>query len=493
MIASIPSLPAAASARRHHQGRRSSAGSGASAASAASASRRRRRSPLLAPAASSPPATTPPPIPTVPGVEGDDDVPVVPSARPLFQPFDLGPGLRLEHRLVLAPLTRSRGQKGYVASPASAAQYYGERAASAPGTLLISEASPISPQACGYPNTPGMWTQDQVEAWRPVVQAVHAKKGIFCAQLWHVGRASCALYQPEGQPPVSSSPIAIPEPWTVYGPQGEGPFPYPVPRALTTQEIDGVVGDFARATTNAIQGAGFDLVEVHAANGYLISQFLSDGCNQRDDEYGSGGGASSSSSSSSSPEENRARLLVRCVQAAADAAGSAGKVGVRLSPFNEFLACVESDPLKTYGVAVDLLLKLRASKGDTQSPLAYLHFVEPRLDASFEPRVTALSLAPFVAQCRAAGVPVITAGGWEPEAAAEAVAGGHADLICVGREWIGAPDLPKRWALGLRGSKGDRGLYYSGGEEGYLGYPPLSGEEERAAVERARALSAAAA
>lgn len=178
------------------------------------------------------------------------------------------------------------------------------------------------------------------------------------------------------------------------------------------------------------------------------------------------------------------------MQAAVDAAGSAARVGVRLSPFNEFLACVESDPLKTYGYAVDELLKIRAKGGDASSPLAYLHFVEPRLDATFEPRETALTLAPFIAQCRAAGVPVITAGGWEPEAAAMAVDGGEVDLVCVGREWIGSPDLPKRWALGLRGSKGDRGLYYSGGEKGYNDYPALSEQEERVAVEKARALKA---
>jgi N-ethylmaleimide reductase len=161
-------------------------------------------------------------------------------------------------------------------------------------------------------------------------------------------------------------------------------------------------------------------------------------------------------------------------------------VGVRLSPFNEFLACVESRPLETYGHAVSELLKIKAKGDVTGAKLGYLHFVEPRLDATFEPRDTDLSLAPFTRMAREAGVAVITAGGWEPESAAEAVRGGEVDLVCVGREWIGAPDLPKRWALGLRGNKGDRGLYYSGGDEGYTTYAGLSAEEERAAVEAAR-------
>lgn len=196
--------------------------------------------------------------PSVPGLK-DDDVPVVPAARPLFKPFALGGGrFNLEHRLVLAPLTRCRSDPGYVCSK-SAASYYGQRAA-APGTLLISEASPISPQACGYPNTPGIWTQEQARAWRPAVDAVHRSGSFFAAQLWHVGRASCGLFQPDGQAPVSASPIAIPGPWELYGPQGEGPFPYPVPRALTVEEIDGIVEDFAAATRNALDVAGFDLV-----------------------------------------------------------------------------------------------------------------------------------------------------------------------------------------------------------------------------------------
>jgi 12-oxophytodienoic acid reductase len=389
--------------------------------------------------------------------------------------LQLGGKFHLNHRLVLAPLTRCRSDPGYVAA-ASAEKYYGDRAA-APGTLLITEASPISPTACGYPNTPGMWTDEQVAAWKPVVKAVHAQNSIFFAQLWHVGRASCDLFQPQNHPPVSASPIAIREPWTLYGPKGEGPFPYPVPRALTASEIDAVVDDFARATKNAIQTAGFDGIEVHAANGYLLSQFLSDGANQRTDEYGGS-------------VENRARFLIRAVQAAVDAAGSAARVGVRLSPFNEFLDCVESDPEKTYGYAVEQLLKVRATKGQPSAPLAYLHFVEPRLDATFEPRETPLTLAPYIAQCRAAGVPVITAGGWDPASAAEAVAKNEVDLICVGREWIGCPDLPKRWALGVRGNKGDRGLYYMGGEKGYNDYPALSPEEERAAVAKARELAA---
>jgi 12-oxophytodienoic acid reductase len=413
--------------------------------------------------------------PTVPGLaDAAGAVPVVPSARPLFAPIDVG-ALRLAHRLVLAPLTRCRSDPGYVAAP-SAARYYAQRA-DAPGTLLVTEASPVCAEACGYPNTPGIWTDAQVRAWRPVVDAVHARGSFLAAQLWHVGRASCGLFQPGGRPPAAPSPIAIREPWTLYGPDGEGPLAYPVPRALTKSEIDAVVADYARAARNALHGAKFDLVEIHAANGYLLSQFLSDGANERDDEYG--GGA-----------ENRARLLLRVAQAVVDAAGSAARVGVRLSPFNEFLDCVESQPLETYGHAVDQLLKLRAQGDASGSPLAYLHFVEPRLDATFEPRDTPLTLAPFTARCRAAGVPVVTAGGWEPGPAARAVAAGEVDLVCVGREWIGAPDLPKRWALGLRGSKGDRALYYSGGEKGYSDYEALTDEEERAAVERARALAA---
>jgi len=407
--------------------------------------------------------------PSVPGVPGN--VPVVSAVEPLFRPLSLGPGLDLAHRLVLAPLTRCRAGPGDTPAP-SAALYYGERAA-APGTLLISEASPISPQARGYPGTPGLWTAEQVEAWRPVVRAVKDAGSVFCAQLWHVGRASCDLYQPGGGPPVSASAIAIPPPWTLYGPGGEGPFPYPTPRPLAADEIDGIVQDFVTAAKNAV-AAGFDMVEVHAANGYLLAQFLSDGSNARKGDAYSGASPAS-----------RARFLLRVVQAVADALGSAGRVGVRLSPFNEFLACVESRPLATYGHAVSELLKIRAEGDASGAALAYLHFVEPRIDATFEPRDTDLTLAPYTAMARAAGVAVITAGGWEPGPAAEAVASGDVDLVCVGREWIGSPDLPKRWALGLRGNKGDRAMYYSGGEEGYTTYACLSPEEEGAAIEAA--------
>ncbi len=188
------------------------------------------------------------------------DVP--PELSPLFQPWQLGKH-KLSHKLVYAPLTRSRAF-GTVPT-ASMVTYYSQRASQ--GGFLIAEATPINASAHGYPCTPGLHTQAQVDAWKPVVAAVHAKGGVFFNQLWHVGRASHPEYQPDGGAPVAPSALAITDPnWTVYGPSGSGPHPYPVPRALETSELPGVVADYVAAAKRAIE-AGFDGVEVHSANG----------------------------------------------------------------------------------------------------------------------------------------------------------------------------------------------------------------------------------
>src|SRR6185295_14655156 len=230
----------------------------------------------------------------------------------LFTPFRAG-ALQLPNRVVMAPMTRNRAAKGNVPT-ALMAEYYRQRATSG---LIVTEATQVSPRGIGYPNTPGIHTDEQVEGWRGVTKAVHGAGGRIVLQLWHVGRSSHQLYQPDGDLPVSSSAIAIPG--QLYTP--EGMKPYPVPRALETSEIPGIVAEYARGAANA-KAAGFDGVEIHGANGYLIDQFLRDGVNHRTDAYGGS-------------LEKRLRFLKE-VAAAVAGAWEPSRVGVRLSPSGTF-------------------------------------------------------------------------------------------------------------------------------------------------------------
>ncbi|WIA09565.1 hypothetical protein OEZ85_008958 [Tetradesmus obliquus] len=371
------------------------------------------------------------------------------DAQPLFQPLQIGT-LQLQHKIVMAPLTRNRAPSTI---PAEAmAVYYSQRATQ--GGLQISEATCISQQGQGYPNVPGIHNAAQVEAWRPIVQAVHDKGGRFFCQLWHVGRASHQDFQPDGGPPVGPSPIRVSDAFEIYTPKG-GPFKYPMPRALAVQEIKDIVQHYAAAAKNAI-AAGFDGIEVHGANGYLLDQFWKDSSNQRDDEYGGS-------------DENKARLMIEVMEAVAGAIG-AERCGVRLSPYNSFLDATDSVQR-----AIDKNVWLMQQLDARVPGLAYIHMVEPRLaagNAEIEGHIDH-TLNPFR---KATSRPFLAAGGFKRDTAIAAVASGEADAVVFGRHFISNPDLVRRLAVDAPLNKYDRSTFYAaqpGQMEGYIDYPFL--------------------
>ncbi len=353
----------------------------------------------------------------------------------LFTPFALS-ALQLPHRIVMAPMTRNRAGAGNVPTPL-VAEHYAQRASAA---LIISEATQISPQGVGYPGTPGLHSDDQVEGWRRVTHAVHREGGRIFVQLWHVGRISHPSLQPDGALPVAPSAIA---------PAGnalthQGPTPFVVPRALEQSEIAWIVRDYARATERARE-AGFDGVEIHGANGYLIEQFLTDGSNRRDDRYGGS-------------IANRARFLLEVTQAVVSA-WSPDRVGLRLSPRGTFNDIQESNRAATFGHAVDAL---------NEFGLAYLHLVDPVGPGGDEsvPR-----LAPDLRH-RFSG-PLILNGGFSLERAATAIEQDEADLIAFGVPFLANPDLPARLRLGAALNTPVRATFYGGDARGYTDYPTL--------------------
>ncbi|KAF6260373.1 FMN-linked oxidoreductase [Scenedesmus sp. NREL 46B-D3] len=374
---------------------------------------------------------------------------VLEDAQPLFQPLQIG-NLQLQHRIVMAPLTRNRAP-GTVPADAMAV-YYSQRATQ--GGLLISEATCISQQGQGYPNVPGIHDAQQVEAWRPVVQAVHDKGGLFFCQLWHVGRASHQDFQTDGGPPVGPSPVRVSDAFEVYTPKG-GPFKYPMPRALQVQEIQDIVQHYAAAARNAI-AAGFDGIEVHGANGYLLDQFWKDSSNLRDDEYGGS-------------DENKGRLMLEVMEAVAGAIGPE-RCGVRLSPYNSFL-----DAQDSVQRAIEKNVWLMQQLDKRVPGLAYIHMVEPRLAAGNAEVKGHIEhdLSPFR---KATSRPFLAAGGFKRDTAIAAVAAGEADAVVFGRYFISNPDLVRRLATDAPLNKYDRDTFYAsqpGQMEGYIDYPFL--------------------
>lgn len=370
----------------------------------------------------------------------------------LFKSFELG-SLHLAHRVVMPPLTRMRaGREDGIPSP-FAATYYGQRAT--PGGLIIAEASQISRQGQGYPQTPGIYTADQVAGWRQVVDAVKAKGGIFFLQLWHVGRISHSSIQEGGALPVAPSAIA---------PAGNAftstfaRVPHETPRALDTDKIAAIVDDYRRGAANA-QLAGFDGVEIHAANGYLLQQFLEDKSNHRTDAYGGS-------------IENRARLLFEVLDAVAEV-WPLDRIGVRLSPYSDVGDVGDSDPQALYTHVVSRL----AERG-----IGYLHLIEPQVRAGLTdvPNLSAPASVAAIFRPSFPG-PLIASGGFTAETAEQALAAGTADLIAFGRAFIANPDLPRRLALGADLNLGDRTTHYGGGERGYTDYPAL-GETDIQAI-----------
>ena len=355
----------------------------------------------------------------------------------LFQPYPLGP-LTLANRIVMAPLTRNRAVAGMVPNPLSV-EYYAQRASAG---LLITEASQISQQGQGYQDTPGIYTPEQVAGWKKVTDAVHAKGGRIFIQLWHVGRISHSSLQPNGGKPVAPSAIAAKGKTYVNNAFTD----VSEPRALELSEIPGLIEDYRKAAKNAIE-AGFDGVEIHAANGYLLEQFARDSTNKRTDEYGGS-------------IENRARLILEVTRAIVKEIG-AERTGIRLSPVTPANdAAADSDPQKLFDYIVD---------GLSAEKLVYLHVVE---GATGGPR----DVAPFDyagMRKRFKGT-YIGNNGYDLALAEKVLAADEADLIAFGKPFIANPDLVERLKTGAELNKPDQATFYGGGAKGYTDYPTLA-------------------
>jgi N-ethylmaleimide reductase len=362
----------------------------------------------------------------------------------LFSPLKVGP-YQLEHRLMMAPLTRMRAAKPSLAPRPLNADYYAQR--TTPGGLIIAEASPVLATGFGNPGVPGIYSEPQVEGWRAVVDAVHAKGGVIFLQLWHVGRVSHSSFQPGGALPVAPSAVAISAEYKAMTADGKAAA-YETPRALETGEVAGIVEAFRQAARNA-KAAGFDGVEIHSANGYLIEQFLQSRSNLRADQYGGG-------------IENRVRFLMEVTREVIEVWG-ADRVGVRLSPYGVANDSGEADPMPLYTHAIQSLNPLG---------LAYLHFIEPRSSGAGRAEVNHQNVPSAMVLFRPVwkGV-LISAGGFTGEAADAAIAAGHADAIAFGRIFISNPDLPRRLRQGYPLTPYNRATFYGGEEKGYTDYP----------------------
>jgi N-ethylmaleimide reductase len=370
----------------------------------------------------------------------------------LFSPLKIGP-YQLGHRLVMAPLTRMRAEKPSLAPRLLNTEYYAQRAT--PGGLIIAEASPIAATGFGSPGVPGIYSEQQIKGWRQVVDAVHAKGGVIFLQLWHVGRVSHSSFQPGGVLPVAPSAVAISEMLKTATADGKVTA-YETPRALETGEISGVIEAYRQGAENALK-AGFDGVEIHGANGYLIEQFLQSHTNLRTDQYGGS-------------IENRTRFLMEVTQAVIEVWG-ADRVGVRLSPYGVANDSGEPDPMPLYSHAIKSLDKLG---------LAYLHFVEPRSSGAGRAEVNHQNVPAAMVLFRPiwSGV-LISAGGFSGETADAAISAGHADAIAFGRIFISNPDLPRRLQRGFPLTPYNRATFYGGEAAGYTDYP-VHGEMEKA-------------
>ncbi len=354
----------------------------------------------------------------------------------LFEPYQLGP-LSLKNRVVMAPLTRSRSSEEGV-PPAYAAKYYAQRASAG---LIVSEATNISAQARGYAKTPGIWSEAQVEAWKPITEAVHEAGGVFFLQLWHTGRISHPSLQPGGALPVSPSSVkAEGQAFT-----NEGMKDYVAPRALEASELPEILEDYRRAAENS-RKAGFDGVEIHAANNYFLDQWVRDSTNHRTDEYGGS-------------VENRLRFPLAAARAVIHGFGDANRVGIHLSPgtLQPGGTPLDSDPNHTYGLYVDELKKLG---------LVYLHTVEgttqiTRDDAAVD----------YGELRRRFGRTYIDNNLYSMKLAEEQLAAGKVDLVSFGRAYLANPDLVERLKSGAPLADAPKEYWYGGNERGYTDWP----------------------
>ncbi len=352
------------------------------------------------------------------------------SAAGLFDPAKVG-ALDVPNRIVMAPMTRNRAGAGDVPRALNA-EYYAQRAAAG---LIISEASQISPEGKGYPRTPGIYSTEQIAGWRLITEAVHRKGGRIFLQLWHVGRISHPSLQPHGRLPVAPSALKpAGDAMTMSGPQ-----PFVEPRALDIGEIPHIVAAYRQAAVNARE-AGFDGVEVHAANGYLLDQFLRDGTNRRTDAYGG-----------SVP--HRARLLLEVISAVSSVL-EAGRIGVRLSPINPFNDIRDSDPQTTFEYVASQL----RGRG-----LAYLHVYQAGSDPFDWERLR-----------RAFGGTFIVNGGYDRARAIAAIETGAADLVAFGVPYLANPDLVERLRRAAPLNTANPATFYGGEGEGYTDYPALA-------------------
>jgi len=356
------------------------------------------------------------------------------KANTLFSPYELS-DLKLKNRFVMSPMTRSRAVEGRVPNPL-AAEYYAQRAGAG---LIVTEATQVSPQGIGYVRTPGIHSKEQVEGWKKITDAVHKAGGKIFLQLWHVGRISHSDFH-DGKPPVSASAIAAEgKTWTP-----EGQKDYSKPRALEVSELPGIVEDFRRGAQNA-KDAGFDGVEIHGANGYLLDQFTRDGTNKRSDNYGGS-------------LANRLRFPLEVVDAVVSVWG-ADRVGYRLSPYFTGHSMSDSDPLATFSQLTDELNKRK---------LGYIHVIDnPKAKQRISPVLRELFDGTY-----------IVAEGFDSESAAEAIARDEADLVAFGKPFISNPDLPARYRNDKPLAEWNAATFYApgpkGDAQGYTDYPALA-------------------
>jgi 2,4-dienoyl-CoA reductase-like NADH-dependent reductase (Old Yellow Enzyme family) len=354
----------------------------------------------------------------------------MPHMPTLFDPITIG-DLHLPNRILMAPLTRNRSSGPGRVPNLLMRDYYVQRASAG---MIVSEATSVTPLGVGYPHTPGVWSQEQVDGWRRITDAVHAAGGRMLLQLWHVGRISHPIYH-DGALPVAPSAIAPKGHVSILRPER----PFVVPRALETEEVAGVVESFREGARNA-KAAGFDGVEIHGANGYLLDQFLQDGSNKRTDRYGGS-------------IENRARLMLEVTDAVIAEWGR-GRVGMHLAPRGDAHDMGDSDLPATF---VYIARELGKRK------IAFLCARESVKEPRLGPRLK-----------QAFGGVYVANESFTPESAAEALATGEADAVAFGKLFLANPDLPRRIALHAPLNPWNSATFYSEGEEGYTDYPELA-------------------